>query len=307
MRAARRGRPDDQERRRRCARWTRASPRRTCSPRASAFPAAYTDTLAQWRFFDQVVERVCGASRRAEPRRSAAGLPAARQGFGGTNFAIEGQTYLKDKDYPAHAPTSVTPELLRDAQDRQFDAGRVLHRRAIAPARCRSSIVNKAFVDKFFKNVDPIGQRIRLGGVEEHAAVADDRRRRRRHVHRRSGRRRWRRRSFSRSRRRARRSSTSRRAPAARRWRSRSACARPWRRSIRTFRSTGCRRSTTRRRQSLWFVRVFGTMFMIFGFVALFLASVGLYAVMSFSVQPPHARGRHPHGARRAGPRRRRA
>ena len=36
--------------------------------------------------------------------------------------------------------------------------------------------------------------------------------------------------------------------------------------------------------QSLWFIRVFGTMFMIFGVVALFLASVGLYAVMSFSV-----------------------
>jgi ABC-type antimicrobial peptide transport system permease subunit len=34
----------------------------------------------------------------------------------------------------------------------------------------------------------------------------------------------------------------------------------------------------------LWFVRVFGTMFMIFGMVALFLAAVGLYAVMSFSV-----------------------
>src|SRR5690606_417001 len=36
--------------------------------------------------------------------------------------------------------------------------------------------------------------------------------------------------------------------------------------------------------QQLWFVTVFGTMFMIFGFVALFLASIGLYAVMSFSV-----------------------
>jgi putative ABC transport system permease protein len=36
--------------------------------------------------------------------------------------------------------------------------------------------------------------------------------------------------------------------------------------------------------QSLWFVRVFGFMFMIFGLVALFLASVGLYAVMAFSV-----------------------
>ena len=36
--------------------------------------------------------------------------------------------------------------------------------------------------------------------------------------------------------------------------------------------------------EPLWFVRVFGTMFMVFGFVALFLASIGLYAVMSFSV-----------------------
>jgi ABC-type antimicrobial peptide transport system permease subunit len=34
----------------------------------------------------------------------------------------------------------------------------------------------------------------------------------------------------------------------------------------------------------LWFVRVFGTMFMIFGVIALFLAAVGLYAVMAFSV-----------------------
>jgi putative ABC transport system permease protein len=34
----------------------------------------------------------------------------------------------------------------------------------------------------------------------------------------------------------------------------------------------------------LWFIRVFGTMFMIFGGIALFLAAVGLYAVMAFSV-----------------------
>ena len=70
--------------------------------------------------------------------------------------------------------------------------------------------------------------------------------------------------------------------PAARR--SRRACATSWRRSIRTFRSTGCQSLDDAVAQSLWFVRVFGTMFMIFGFVALFLASVGLYAVMSFSV-----------------------
>ena len=33
-----------------------------------------------------------------------------------------------------------------------------------------------------------------------------------------------------------------------------------------------------------WFYSVFGTLFMVFGFVALFLASVGLYGVMSFAV-----------------------
>ena len=56
------------------------------------FPAAYTDTVAEWRFFDQV-------------RRARAALPGvqagvdqlgaarrARQGFGGNNFAVEGQT-----------------------------------------------------------------------------------------------------------------------------------------------------------------------------------------------------------------------
>jgi predicted permease len=37
--------------------------------------------------------------------------------------------------------------------------------------------------------------------------------------------------------------------------------------------------------QGTWFIRVFGTIFMIFGGVALFLASVGLYGVMAFSVE----------------------
>jgi ABC-type antimicrobial peptide transport system permease subunit len=34
-----------------------------------------------------------------------------------------------------------------------------------------------------------------------------------------------------------------------------------------------------------WFYRLFGGVFIVFGFVALFLASVGLYGVMSFSVK----------------------
>jgi len=37
-------------------------------------------------------------------------------------------------------------------------------------------------------------------------------------------------------------------------------------------------------RQNNWHYSVFGGLFMVFGFVALFLAAVGLYGVMSFSV-----------------------
>ena len=36
--------------------------------------------------------------------------------------------------------------------------------------------------------------------------------------------------------------------------------------------------------QNTWFYKVFGTLFMAFGFCALFLAAVGLYGVMSFAV-----------------------
>ena len=37
-------------------------------------------------------------------------------------------------------------------------------------------------------------------------------------------------------------------------------------------------------RQGTWFYNVFGTLFIIFGLAALFMASVGLYAVLAFSV-----------------------
>ena len=36
--------------------------------------------------------------------------------------------------------------------------------------------------------------------------------------------------------------------------------------------------------RNVWHVRVFGGLFMVFGVVALFLAAIGLYAVMAFSV-----------------------
>jgi putative ABC transport system permease protein len=244
------------------------------------FPAAYTDTLAEWRFFDQVLDRVA-ALPSVQSAAISSGLPAARQGFGGNTFAIEGQTYLKDKDYPHTRSVAVTPSFFKTLnvplrQGRLFsEADRVGSLDVV--------IVNQSFVDKFFKHVNPIGRRIRRGGSKSTApwmtivgvvgntfnGDQDD--------------------------------------PMS------AAIFQPFAQARSTFvyisaRTAGPPLTVTQGvrdavaalnpdiplywvqsldvaiAQSLWFVRVFGTMFLIFGFVALFLASIGLYAVMSFSV-----------------------
>ena len=244
------------------------------------FPSAYTDTVAQWQFFEQVVDRLA-ALPGAQAAAISSGLPAARQGFNGTAFAIEGQRYLKDNDYPGTRQASVTPDFFKTLTTPRLQ-GRVFN----ASDRTGSLpvvVANKAFVDKFFKGVDPIGRRIRLGGAKSTApwvtivGVVGN--------------------VFT----------GGQETPMA------PSVFQPFAQARVNFVyiavKAGAAPLTLTRSvrdavaalnpdiplywvqtlddaasQSLWFVRVFGTMFMIFGFVALFLASVGLYAVMSFSV-----------------------
>jgi putative ABC transport system permease protein len=244
------------------------------------FPSAYTDTLAEWRFFDQVVERVATIPG-VQSAALSSGLPAARQGMNGTSFAVEGQTYLKDKDYPFARTLAVTPNFFGTlkiplAQGRVFtDADRV----GALPV----VIVNRAFVAKHFPTTDPIGRRVRLGGSRSTqpwatiVGVVGD--------------------VFT----------GDQQQPIA------PALFQPFAQARSSFvyisaRTAAAPLALTQRvrdvvgslnadiplywvqtlgdaiAQSLWFVRVFGTMFVIFGVVALFLASIGLYAVMSFSV-----------------------
>jgi predicted permease len=244
------------------------------------FPTAYTDTAAEWRFFDQVLERV-SALPSVQSASISSGLPAARQGFGGNSFAVEGQTYLKDKDYPNASWLSVTPNFFATlkspiVQGRAFSDGDRVDALPVV-------IVNKAFVKKYFPNVDPLGRRIRMGGPKSTApwstivGVTGD--------------------VFTGN-------QDNPFTPA---------MYQPFAQARASFVyisartagpplaiTQGVREAVTALNpdiplywvqpledavaQSLWFVRVFGAMFMIFGFVALFLASVGLYAVMSFSV-----------------------
>jgi predicted permease len=244
------------------------------------FPSVYTDTIAQMQFFEQVAQRVA-ALPGVEAAAISSGLPAARQNFGGANFAVEGQTYLKDKDYPNTRTASVTPDFFKMLSIAQYQ-GRVFTTEDRADA-LPVAVVNKAFVEKFYKNENPIGRRVRLGGSRSTApwmtivGVVGN--------------------VFT----------GSQQEPM------QPVVFQPFAQARATFawisaKTAGPPLSLTQSlretvasvnpdiplywvqtvddaaSQSLWFVRVFGTMFMIFGFVALFLASVGLYAVMSFSV-----------------------
>lgn len=243
------------------------------------FPAAYTDTIAQWRFFDQVVDRIA-ALPGVEAAAISSGLPAARQGFNGNAFALEGQRYLKDTDYPVTRQVSVTPDFfktlgIRTLQGRTFNSGDRAGSVMVA-------IATKSFVDKFFKGVDPIGRRIRLGtnasapwvtivGVVESIFTGRQEDPMEATIFQPFAQARV---NFVYI------SAKASGAPLT--------LARPVRDAVANLNPDlplyWVQTLDDAAAQALWFVRVFGTMFMIFGFVALFLASVGLYAVMSFSV-----------------------
>ena len=244
------------------------------------FPAAYTDTIAQWRFFDEALQKVSAIPGVVSASVSS-GLPATRQGFGGNTFGVEGQSYLKDKDYPNSRWLSVTPDFFNTLKTPVLE-GRTFTI-SDRPDELPVAIVNREFVSKFFKNQSPIGKRIRLGassskqpwltivGVVGNQFTGDNERPI---------------------------------VPAIYQPLAQSRVSFAWISARTSVPPTSIAASVRRAVASVnadiplywvdsldsqiakqvWFVRVFGTMFMIFGFVALFLASVGLYAVMAFSV-----------------------
>jgi putative ABC transport system permease protein len=244
------------------------------------FPSAYTDTAEQKQFFTQAVQRV-SAIPGVQAASISSGLPATRQGMGGQLFAVDGKSYSRDQDYPNARWLSVTPGFFATLQlpivaGRAFTDG---DREGTLPV----AIVNRAFAAKYFPGTDPIGRRIRLGTSKSTApwltivGIVPD--------------------VFGGQ-------NDNPKPPA---------FFQPFAQAHTNFAYisartagpplgiTGPVREAVFRlnpdiplywvdtldsaiAQQLWFVRVFGTMFMIFGFVALFLASVGLYAVMAFSV-----------------------
>jgi len=243
------------------------------------FPAPNADTVAEWRFFDQVAERV-GALPGVQTAALTSGLPAADPGFDVGSFALEGQAYLKDTDYPSAREASVTPGFF-DVIGTPMLAGRGFTD-ADRPGAVPVVIVNQAFAKAYFPGIDPMGRRLRIGGATPWLTVVGV-----------VGN------TFT----------GNRDTPME------PALFRPMAQAHTTFAyitaktaapplsiTQGVRDAVAGLdadlplfwvqsfdeaiAHSLWYlrVRVMGTLFIIFGLVALFLGSVGLYAVMSFSV-----------------------
>ncbi|HEX5724340.1 MAG TPA: ABC transporter permease [Longimicrobiaceae bacterium] len=254
-------------------------PEQVFTARVGLPESEYPDSAAQVRFFDQLQGRLA-----ASPDLAAVALSSALPGIGsgGDRVAIEGKAYADERAYPdAHTivagPGSFDAFGVKLRQGRDFGAQ---DREGSLPV----TIVNESFARTHFGQESPLGRRIRLGGPETEqpwltiVGVAPD--------------------MFA--------DGLENEEP--------EAVYLPYTQSPQRFMSVVARPRAGepggltapvrdlvagldpdlpiyfvdtlagRLSQATWFYKVFGTIFMVMGFVALFLASIGLYGVMAFSV-----------------------
>jgi predicted permease len=237
------------------------------------------DTLAQRRFFE-TLERNLAAVPGLGGVYVGNGLPGA--GWAGARLAIEGRSYARAQDRPLTNWLAVNPGFFR-----AFGVGVLRGRPLLASDRAGApsvAVVSEAFARRYFPKIEPIGRRIRLGrgpgsdsvwttiiGViptlyatsiqdpfppEVLTAF-------------------WQERRFSSA-------SIALRGPAS------VAGAAALRSVVATLNAEVPVYATATMSDVLarpmWPVRVFGTMFVIFGVASLLLAAIGLYAVVAFSV-----------------------
>ena len=241
----------------------------------------YPDTAERVRFYDELLPRLA-AIPGVEAATLSDGLPAS--GNGTRVFEVEGASYATDDDFPLAREGIVTDGYFETFQTR------VLSGRSFTRGDRRESqpvaVVNESFARTFFADGDPLGRRIRMGvrdttarwltivgvvpdlhmegignnggspagfyipisqsGVGNFVSIA----------------------------------LRTRGAPLEKTSEVRAAVTSidPDLPIFRVMSMDGVIAEQT------WFYRIFGTLFMAFGFAALFLASVGLYGVMSFSV-----------------------
>jgi predicted permease len=126
--------------------------------RVGLFESVYPDDASRARFYAEVQRRV-----EALPGVRSATLATVLPGLGTGRvpIAIQGRTYATDRDYPSARQGQIATRFfetfgLAVLKGRDFTSSDD----ASAP---RVAIVNRSFVEKFFKGEDPVGQQFREG------------------------------------------------------------------------------------------------------------------------------------------------
>lgn len=237
----------------------------------------YRDSVAQIRFFNQLYPRLADIPG-ADAYTLTSNMPVL--GAGSDPVQIQGKAYASERDYPESNRISTYPGYFSTFQvkveGRDFGSQDTETSDPVA-------VVNQTFATKFFGRQSPIGRRIRFGGEKTTepwrtiVGVVPDM---------------WA-------------DGTDNEDPQAVYLPFAQAPQRYMSVAIRTRGDPGALTQAVRERvaaldpdlpiyfvktlqgridEDTWFYRVFGAIFMIMGFVALFLAAIGLYGVMAFSV-----------------------
>lgn len=129
--------------------------------RVAVFEERFPDPESRLRFWDQVEERVA----QIPGVRSAAlttNLPG--QGSGGARFGIDGVSYEASRDMPIANFMATTPAFL-EVFDVEVVQGRWLERTDGVDA-ANVVVVNERFAERYFPDGQVIGRRIRMGGFD---------------------------------------------------------------------------------------------------------------------------------------------
>jgi len=129
--------------------------------RLGLFQADYPDTLARRAFYDDLLDRI---HEIPAARHAALGTALPGLNSGGSNVAIEGTTYQEDRDYPFARNGVVSPgyfETVGVDIERGRDFGPEDDADALPVA-----IVNRTFVAEHFPDGDALGRRFRQSGSD---------------------------------------------------------------------------------------------------------------------------------------------
>jgi predicted permease len=127
--------------------------------RVGLFVSDYPDETVRLQFFEELVARLDAHPGVAEASLTS-GLPTTGRG-GRPNFAVEGEIYEADQDYPFARRTIITPNHFETfgvsvLQGRDFGTQDTRENLPVA-------LVNLPFAERYFPGESPIGRRIRVG------------------------------------------------------------------------------------------------------------------------------------------------